>query len=96
MLKTWSVPVPRHYKQMNKSKPKSRRFLFVRQEDVSGVSGVGVVAEGTEFTDGSVVLRWLSHTASFGVFSNMKAFLTVHGHNGAGEVEWLDEESNGV
>jgi hypothetical protein len=77
---------------MNESQPSLRRFLFVRDEDVSGVSGVGVVAEGTEFTDGSIVIRWLSHMASFGTFANIKAFQSIHGHNGKGKIEWLDPE----
>jgi hypothetical protein len=77
---------------MNDTKPSIRRFHFVRSEDVSGVSGTGIVAEGVEFTDGSIVVRWLSHTASFGTFSNLKTFLAVHGHNGAGTVEWVDPD----
>lgn len=72
--------------------PSIRRFQFVRTEDVSGVSGTGVVAEGVEWTDGCVTLRWLSHTSSYGIFNNMKAFIAVHGHSGAGEVVWLDPD----
>lgn len=78
---------------MNEIKQASiRRFQFVRTEDVSGISGTGVVAEGVEWTDGSVTVRWLSHTASFGIFANMKAFRAVHGHSGLGEVSWLDPD----
>jgi hypothetical protein len=36
-----------------------RLFSLVRDEDVSGISGTGPIAEGVEFTDGSVALRWL-------------------------------------
>lgn len=69
-----------------------RRFHFVRSEDVSGVSGTGVVAEGIEFTDGSVAVRWLSHTSALTFFSNVKNFVTVHGHSGLGRVQWIDPD----
>lgn len=36
-----------------------RTFVLRRNEDISGVSGVGIVAEGIEFSDGVVALRWL-------------------------------------
>src|SRR4051794_16547249 len=37
----------------------AHRFELHRDQDISGVSGVGVVAEGVAFTDGTVALRWL-------------------------------------
>lgn len=33
-----------------------RRFELHREEDVSGVSGTGVVAEGVAFSDGRVLM----------------------------------------
>ena len=33
-----------------------KRFRFKRTEDVSGISGTGIVAEGVEFTNGKVVM----------------------------------------
>lgn len=69
-----------------------RRFIFVRSQDVSGVSGEGIVLEGVEFTDGSVIVKWKTHTSSFGTFHNMKAFQAVHGHGGLGEVVWIDPD----
>jgi len=41
-----------------------RTFVLHRDEDVSGVSGTGVVAEGVVFSDGAVVVRWLGKHAS--------------------------------
>lgn len=34
-------------------------YLLVRDTDVSGVSGLGAVAECVVFSDGTTVLRWL-------------------------------------
>ncbi|TCM39665.1 hypothetical protein EV648_114187 [Kribbella sp. VKM Ac-2568] len=68
-----------------------RPFLLVRHADVSGVSGTGVVAEGTEWTDGSVSLRWRSEHASTTFYeAGVRAVLAVHGHAGASEVIYLD------
>ena len=36
-------------------------FLMIRTEDETGISGTGVVAEGVEFLDGTVVIRWQTH-----------------------------------
>ena len=66
-----------------------RYFQLVRKEDVSGVSGTGVVAEGVEFHDGQVVVSWFGKYHSMGVFPNVKEVLNVHGHDGRTIVRWL-------
>lgn len=43
-----------------------RLFVLDRVEDVSGVSGTGVVAEGIEFSDGVGALRWIVHPGRVG------------------------------
>src|SRR5579872_1239536 len=45
-----------------------RRFVLVRHEDVSGVSGTGVVAEGVAFSNGVVALQWASEFPTSVVF----------------------------
>lgn len=70
----------------------SRRFNFVRTEDVSGVSGTGVVGEGVEFTNGKVCFTWHSSKSSVAIYDNIKTFISVHGHEGKGNIEWVDED----
>lgn len=65
-----------------------RTFSFQRDTDVSGVSGTGKVLEGVEFTDGTVVVRWLSKYASTAVYNNMKQFEDIHGHEGKSHIIW--------
>lgn len=67
-----------------------RRFVLNRKEDVSGVSGTGVVVEGVEFTDGTVAIRWLGDRPSTVYWDNMTNALGVHGHEGKTVVEWID------
>lgn len=67
-----------------------RRFQFVRSEDVSGVSGTGVVGEGVEFSCGKIAFTWLSGLGVVSVYDNIKTFIAIHGHEGRGKVQWLD------
>ena len=45
-----------------------RRFVLIRNEDISGTSGTGEVAEGTIFTSGKVALNWLREPFSIGIY----------------------------
>jgi hypothetical protein len=67
-----------------------RRFKLVRDVDVTGVSGTGIVAEGVQFSDGKCVVRWLSAHAATVVWDNIDDALAIHGHGGHTVVEWVD------
>lgn len=61
-----------------------RIFHLQRDIDVSGVSGVGVVAEGVVFSDGTAVVRWIVGEHQSTVFWDSIADVeAIHGHNGA-------------
>ena len=70
-------------------KSTARLFTLVRDEDVSGTSGTGVVAEGVEFSSGQVALHWLSQLEVVSVYANVKTVLQVHGHDGKTRLVWL-------
>lgn len=67
-----------------------RPFVLFRSEDETGVSGVGVVAEGVEFADGTVALRWRGRWPTSVVFHErgIEAVNAVHGHGGKTRVIW--------
>ena len=67
-----------------------KRFLLNRHEDVTGVSGTGLVAEGVEFTDGTVVVRWRGAHATTTVHSSFASVEAIHLHAGRTTVEWVD------
>lgn len=73
-----------------------RRFHLVRTVDISGVSGTGVVAEGVQFLDGTVVYKWRPRTpggpSQVAVWESIEDCIAVHGHGGATTVHWLDDE----
>lgn len=66
------------------------RFNLVRIRDVSGKSGVGVIAKGVEFEDGSVALRWVTEYPSTAVWDTVADMMAVHDHNGSTYVSWID------
>lgn len=59
-------------------------FWLIRDEDVTGVSGTGIVAEGVVFEDGKVALRWLVENMprSTVVWDSIRDAISVHGHDG--------------
>lgn len=72
-----------------------RRFHLVRVSDVTGISGTGRVAEGVEFSDGTVVMRW---TVTGGGIrpttvhhEDIESVRALHGHGGSSFVEWVDQ-----
>ncbi len=69
-----------------------RRFVLDRKRDVSGVSGTGHVAEGVEFSDGTVAMRWRGDAPSTNVYPSIEAVQRTHGHGRATRVLWLDEQ----
>lgn len=73
-----------------------RTFLVVRDEDTTGISGTGVVAEGIEFGDGTVAMRWrgpIEHPwgtvyPTTVLHPHVENVESLHGHNGATHIEW--------
>lgn len=75
-----------------------RAFRLVRDEDMTGVSGTGVVAEGVVFSDGTVSLRWTSAWPTSVVFHDrgLASVEAVHGHDGKTRVEFVDDSGSSI
>jgi hypothetical protein len=67
-----------------------RLFALDRHEDESGISGVGIVAEGVVFGDGTTVLRWLCELKSTAVYESVSDLIMIHGHDGKTVLRWID------
>jgi hypothetical protein len=68
------------------------KFVLVRYEDATGVSGTGVVAEGVQFSTGKCVLAWLTRFESLCIYDSIDDIRRIHGHDGKTHVSWLDVE----
>ena len=71
-----------------------RRFHLVRDEDLSGVSGTGIVAEGVEFENGKVAICWTTKYHIISAIDNMHTLDRVHGHGGKSRIVWIDAEED--
>ncbi len=69
---------------------KARRFVLDRAFDGTGTSGTGIVAEGIQFSNGQVVIHWLSQLEAINVYANAVVLEQLHGHGGNTTIKWLD------
>ena len=72
-----------------------RRFHLERDEDASGVSGTGRVAEGVVFSDGTTILRWTPDATvnppSTVIYDRIFDVTHIHGHGGLTRIVFDDE-----
>lgn len=72
-----------------------RVFGLYRTDDVSGLTGTGIVAWGAWFPDGRVVTRWCSHAngrSQVIIWDRLSDLLDIHGHGGKSRVVWFDAD----
>lgn len=67
-----------------------RRFYLVRDQDLTGVSGTGIVAGGVQFPSGWIALSWFTAVTSMAFYPDIASVEQIHGHGGATRVVWLD------
>lgn len=63
-------------------------FFLKRIKDESGVSGVGFVAEGVQFSNGKCALSWRTKQSSIAIYDSIEVLEAIHGHNGKTKVVW--------
>lgn len=98
-IKDGSFPMPKECYTMDKptvrqvnplTAARARMFQLVRDEDETGISGTGIVAEGIEFSNGMCALCWLTAMHSVAVYPNIRQLEAIHGHNGRARVVFHD------
>ncbi|PVC73503.1 hypothetical protein [Streptomyces sp. CS081A] len=67
-----------------------RPFVLVRDADISGVSGTGIVANGIQWPDGHAAIHWTGSTypTTTPHPGGMESVTAVHGHGGATRIVW--------
>lgn len=63
-----------------------RLFELQRDVDVTGYSGVGVVADGVIWPDGTVSMRWRGQIRTTTEAACVADIEAIHGHGGASRV----------
>jgi hypothetical protein len=64
--------------------------VLLRHKDVSGVSGIGVVAVGIRFDDGRCAMRWRLDIRATALYDTIHELEAIHGHDGHTEIVWID------
>lgn len=84
-------------------RPKFRRFYAERLNDVTGISGEGIVVEGVVFSDGWGITHWLDrppknepktevwHKPWGRRWGQPDPFTKISGHNGNTVLRWIDK-----
>ena len=68
-----------------------RRFHLQRDNDISGISGTGIVCEGVYFVDtGETVLYWRGEHSSINIYKSIEDVLLIHGHEGSTKIIFDD------
>ena len=83
LLKQRSRFPPCHFMEIN-----MKIFYLKREEDESGISGTGRVAQGFVFDNGKVAVTWLSEHPSVTIYDNIGEIHAIHGHGGKTAVEF--------
>lgn len=65
--------------------------MLKRFEDVSGISGLGIIAEGIIWSDGTVAYRWLSDIATTVIAKDIETVKVLHGHDGKTKLVYMCE-----
>lgn len=66
-----------------------RRFFLHRTREAVQVNK-GIVAEGVEFQDGSVAIRWLTTPQSTAIWRSLREAEQVHGYDGTTRFVFYD------
>lgn len=67
-----------------------RRFHLQRDQDATGVSGTGKVAEGVQYTNGWCSMMWLTEVFSLVTYPNIESVEKIHGHGGMTQIVFED------
>lgn len=69
-----------------------RRFQLNRIQDVTGISGTGVIANGVEHVPGGVcTLFWLKHETT-GQYPSIEKLQAIHCYNNNASIQWIDPD----
>lgn len=74
-----------------KSVPELKQFHLQREEDETGISGLGIVAVGVMFPSGLCVMEWTTPIKSVGYYNSIADLEALHGHHGKTKVKWTSE-----
>jgi hypothetical protein len=70
-----------------------RRFVFIRDDDQTGISGTGKVVEGVRYSDHRCAYRWMTEHQTDQIADTPDKLDIIHGHQGRTRIVYLDDEA---
>ena len=67
-----------------------RVFAMVRDNDATGISGTGHVADGVQFPSGKCAVVWRTKVTSCAFYDSIYDVRAIHGHGGMTRIVWED------
>lgn len=64
-------------------------FQLHRKEDKSGISGIGIIADGVIYPNGKVSMCWRGIISSIVIYDDIEMVKEIHGHNGCTEICYI-------
>lgn len=62
-------------------------FVLIRHVDVTGISGTGKIAVGTQWPDGTCTMFWLN-TKTTGFYWSLEQLQEIHCYSGNAHIEF--------
>lgn len=69
-----------------------RNFILDRKQDITGISGTGIIAYGVQWTPGGLCdMYWLG-TKTTGQYPSIDSIKSTHCYNNNASVIWLQDD----
>lgn len=68
-----------------------KRFYLLRKEDLTGMSGEGIVAFGVVLPSGKAILEWVTQLTSVALYDDLGSLEAIHGHEDRTKIVVIDE-----
>ena len=66
-----------------------KNFHLNRTVDDSGISGTGIIAEGSVLSNGKCIVSWLSRTSSVEIWNSVEDMMKIHGHGDHTQIKFI-------
>lgn len=68
----------------------TKLFVIIRETDNTGISGIGIVADGVQFKNGKCVLCWRGKIQTIVIHENIKSVMQLSCSHSKSKIKWLN------
>jgi len=67
-----------------------KQFYLDRKDDISGVSGTGIIGHGVILPSGRAVMEWTTKYRSIAIYDSIDEIQMLHAHKGKTELIYVE------